>query len=156
MRSEEVCRYSSSRKACSRAGGPFATKRRTFVVRCKLPLFRTKWLSEADGEEGIYRNPVVLGREFKDEMDRGNWRSQAEFAATLGISPTRLRSFLHLTRLDPDVEELFISLGSVLPKGCVIGPQRLHRLLKLPRNEQMLRAKELLREAGMETEGGFD
>jgi len=53
-------------------------------------------------------------------MDRGDWRSQAEFAASRGISPTRLRSFLHLTRLDPDVEEMFVSLGSVLPKGCVI------------------------------------
>ena len=94
------------------SGGPYATKRRTFVVRCKLPLFRTKWLTEVDGKEGIYRNP--------------------------------------------DVQEMFISLGSVLPKGCVIGPQRVHRLLELPGNEQMLRAKELLREVGMETEGGFD
>jgi hypothetical protein len=111
---------------------------------------------EVDGEAGTYRNPVVLGREFKDEMERGKWRSQAGFAATLGISPTRLRSFLHLTRLDPDAEEMFVSLGSVLPKGCVIGPERIHKLLKLPRNEQMLRAKEIIREAGMETEGGLD
>ena len=137
-------------------GGPYATKRRTFILRCKLPLFRTKWLAEADGEAGIYRNPVVLGREFKDEMERGNWRSQAEFAATLGISPTRLRSFLHLTQLDPDVEEMFISLGSVFPKGCVIGPERVHRLLKLPKNEQMFRAKVLIKEVGIEIEGLFD
>lgn len=85
-------------------------------------------------------------------MDSGKWRSQAEFAATLGISPTGLRRFIHLTRLDPDVEALFVALGSVLPKGCVIGTERIQKLLKLPKEEQMLRAKELIREMGIEKE----
>ena len=86
-------------------------------------------------------------------MDSGKWRSQAEFAATLGISPTRLRSFLSLTQLDPDVEALFIALGSVLPEGCVIGTERIQKLLKLPKIEQMLQAKEIIREVGIEIEG---
>ena len=118
-----------------------------------LPRFKTRWLTEVDGKEGIYRNPVVLGRELKNEMDSGKWRSQAEFAATLGISPTRLRSFLSLTQLDPDVEALFIALGSVLPEGCVIGTERIQKLLKLPKIEQMLQAKEIIREVGIEIEG---
>jgi hypothetical protein len=131
------------------SGGPNATKSRTFTIRCKLPRFETRWLTEVDGKEGIYRNPVVLGRELKNEMDSGKWRSQAEFAATLGISPTRLRSFIHLTRLDPDVEALFVALGSVLSKCCVIGTERIQKLLKPPKEKQILRAKELIREMGI-------
>ena len=104
-------------------GGPNAMKRRTFVVKCRLPHFKTKWLVEVDGQNGVYRNPVVLGRELKEEMERGKWRTQADFAATLGMSPSRLRSFICLATLHPDVERLFISLGSILPKGCFLSDE---------------------------------
>ena len=57
---------------------------------------------------------------------------------------------MYLKRLDPDVEKAFLSLGSTFPKGRFISDFRIRKLVKLPKEEQMVQAKKLIEDAGME------
>jgi len=49
---------------------------------------------------------------------------------------TLLKTLLALTRLDPIVEELFVSLGDPLPEGRRLNHQRMKKLVQLQKNMQ--------------------
>jgi hypothetical protein len=51
---------------------------------------------------------------------------------------------LALTRLDPIVEELFVSLGDPLPEGRRLNHHRMKTLLRLPKNKQWVEAQQLI------------
>ena len=87
---------------------------------------------------------------LKKEQKIGKRRNRADFAASLGISDSLVRDYIYLTNLDPDVLEIFVSLGSILPKGCYISKARIRKLVNLPKKEQMRAAKQLIEDAGME------
>jgi len=63
---------------------------------------------------------------------------------------TMLKTLLALTRLDPLVEELFVSLGDPLPGGRRLNHPRMKQLVRLPRNEQWVEAQQLIEEAGID------
>jgi len=63
---------------------------------------------------------------------------------------TLLKTLLALTRLDPIVEELFVSLGDPLPEGRRLNHQRMKKLVQLPKNKQWVEAHQLIEEAGMD------
>jgi hypothetical protein len=106
-------------------------------------------LEHGDQQTG-YRNPAVVGRELRDELESGKWRTQAELASSLGVCMTLLKALLALTRLDPLVEELFVSLGDPLPEGRRLNHHRMKKLVRLPQNMQWVEAQQLIEEAGMD------
>ena len=117
-----------------------------------LPRFKTGLLiAVAHGcQQTGYRNPAVVGRELREELKSGRWRTQAELASSLGVCMTLLKTLLALTRLDPIVEELFVSLGDPLPEGRRLNHHRMKKLVRLPKNRQWVEAQQLLEEAGMD------
>ena len=115
-----------------------------------LPRFKTGLLIAHGDKQTGYRNPVVVGRELREELKSGKWRTQAELASSLGVCMTLLKTLLALTRLDPIVEELFVSLGDPLPEGRRLNHHRMKKLVRLPKNRQWVEAKQLIEEAGMD------
>ena len=132
------------------AGSPDVIKRRTFTSTFVLPRFKTGLLIAHGGQQTGYRNPAVVGRELREELKSGRWRTQAELASSLGVCMTLLKTLLALTRLDPIVEELFVSLGDPLPEGRRLNHHRMKKLVRLPKNEQWVEALQLIEEAGMD------
>jgi hypothetical protein len=63
---------------------------------------------------------------------------------------TLLKTLLALTRLDPIVEELFVSLGDPLPEGRRLNHHRMKKLVRLPKNEQWIEARQLIEEAAID------
>ena len=116
-------------------GSPDVIKRRTFTSTFVLPRFKTVLLIavEHGGQQTGYRNPAVVGRELREELKSGRWRTQAELASSLGVCMTMLKTLLALTRLDPIVEELFVSLGDQLPEERRLNH---HKMKKLERRRR--------------------
>ena len=48
-----------------------------------------------------YRNPIFLAKEYKQMIDSGEVRNQAELARKLGISRARITQMLNLLKLNP-------------------------------------------------------
>jgi len=48
----------------------------------------------------IYRNPIYLAREYKQMIDNGQVKNQADLARKLGISRVRIHQILSLLRFD--------------------------------------------------------
>jgi hypothetical protein len=105
-------------------------------------------LVEDDGERLAFRNPLVVAFELKKEWESGKWGTQRDFAAALGICFTRLKAVLSLTRLDPIAQEILLSLGPILTTS-LITDSKLHPLVKLPAEEQVLRVKQMIDKAGI-------
>jgi len=93
-----------------------------------LPRFKTGFLIAHGKQQTGYRNPAVVGRELRDELESGRWRTQAELASSLGVCMTLLKTLLALTRLDPIVEELFVSLGDPLPEERRLNHHRMNNV----------------------------
>ena len=140
-------------------------KRRTFTASFNLPHLGTFRLTDIEGQTGVSRNPLVIGLEWKKELESNKWqkmeseigkmRTQANFAASIGISSSSVREYLYLISLAPDVVEMFVSLGNTFPKGSYISKSRMRQLRKLPKNKQMSQAKKMIEDAGMDIPGWF-
>ena len=135
-------------------------KRRTFVTTVRLPRFGVLHLTDVDGKNGHFRNPLFIGMEWKEQLQARKWReresevgpiqTRAEFGASVGISGFSVRDYLYLTTLDDDVRALFLSLGAELPEGCTITKAGVKRLVKLKGSRQMREARSLIEKAGIE------
>ncbi len=76
-------------------------------------------------------------------------------ASSLGVCMTLLKTLLALTRLDPLVEELFVSLGDPLPEGRHLDHHRMKELVQLPQNMQWVEAQQFIEEAGIDVPPSF-
>ena len=74
---------------------------------------------------------------------------------SLGVCMTLLKTLLALTRLDPIVEELFVSLGDPLTEERRLNHHRMKQLVRLPKNKQWVEAQQLIEEAGMDIPSCF-
>jgi ParB-like chromosome segregation protein Spo0J len=50
--------------------------------------------------ERIYRNPIYLAKEYKQMIDNGDVKNQAQLARLKGISRARVTQILRLLKLD--------------------------------------------------------
>ena len=76
---------------------------RTFISTFYLPDKTIK----ANKIARIYRNPICLAREYKQMIDNGQVKNQAELARKLGISRARVTHILNLLKLDSlSIQEL--------------------------------------------------
>ena len=57
---------------------------------------------------------MILAREWKEALDRGEYASQADLARKKGISKARVTQILNLLKLDANVQEKVVELGDPL------------------------------------------
>jgi hypothetical protein len=81
------------------------------------------------------RNPVILAREWKEALDRGEYASQADLARKKGVSRARVTQILNLLKLDPEVQEMIARLGDPMLSGSVT-ERKLRGLLSLSARQQ--------------------
>jgi hypothetical protein len=77
-----------------------------------------------------------LAREWKEALDRGEYKSQADLARKKGISGARVTQILNLLKLDEEVQEIVASLGDPLSSSSVT-ERRLRGIVGLSVREQM-------------------
>jgi hypothetical protein len=90
-----------------------------------------------------HRNPVVLAREWKEALDRGEYKSQADLARKKGVSRARVTQIMNLLKLDSEVQEMVVRLGDPLPTGSVT-ERNLRGLSSLSAREQRTRMRKIL------------
>jgi len=75
-----------------------------------------------------FRNPIFLAQELAEAMKRGQFRTQSEFARTIGVSRARINQILRLLKLPPKIQESAIRTGDPLPSRKIT-ERRLRTLL---------------------------
>lgn len=73
-----------------------------------------------------YRNPIYLAREYKEMIESGEVKNQAELARLKGISRARVTQVLNLLKLKPQIIQEFEKLRDSLESRII--------------NERMLRS----------------
>jgi ParB-like chromosome segregation protein Spo0J len=58
-----------------------------------------------------YRNPIYLAKEYKEMIDSGEAKNQAELARIKGISRARVTQILNLLKLDKNIIDNLEQIG---------------------------------------------
>lgn len=75
-----------------------------------------------------YRNPINLAREYKEMIDKGKVKNQAELAKTKGISRARVTQILNLLRFDKTIIDNLEQIGDPMDKK-VISERKLRKII---------------------------
>jgi len=67
----------------------------------------------------IYRNPIYLVKEYKQMIDNGQVKNQAELARINGISRARITQIMNLLKLSNNILKRIIQLGDPLSKRMI-------------------------------------
>ena len=67
----------------------------------------------------IYRNPVYLAKEYKQMIDSGEVKNQAELARIKGISRARVTQILNLLKLDKSIIDNLEKNGDPMDKKVI-------------------------------------
>jgi ParB-like chromosome segregation protein Spo0J len=59
----------------------------------------------------VYRNPIYLAKEYKEMIDSGKAKNQAELARIKSISRARVTQILNLLKLDKNIIDKFEQIG---------------------------------------------
>ena len=60
-----------------------------------------------------------MAKEWREAIERGEYKSQADLARKKGISRARVTQMLNLLKLDAEVQEMVVGLGDPMPSGGV-------------------------------------
>ena len=66
-----------------------------------------------------YRNPIYLAREYRELIDSGKVKNQAELARKIGISRARVTQILNLLKLDKNIINNFEQIGEPMDRKVV-------------------------------------
>jgi hypothetical protein len=91
----------------------------------------------------IYRNPILLAREWAEAMHPGNFRSRRAFAKAIGVSHARVSQVLGLLRLYPQAVKQIEALGDPLSSRAVT-ERKLRPFLSLPLEKQIDKVRTIL------------
>ena len=80
-------------------------------------------LTKSTKVTSVYRNPIYLAKEYKEMIDSGEVKNQAELARKLGISRARVTQILNLLKLKPQIIQELEKLGDPL-KSRIITERR--------------------------------
>jgi hypothetical protein len=83
----------------------------------------------------LYRNPIILAREWHQTLGSGEPGTLAAFARRQGISRARVTQVLQLLKLAPDVLAYLVGLGDPLPSR-IITERVLRSMVRRPAHEQ--------------------
>jgi hypothetical protein len=78
------------------ASSPDCNIDRTFITKFYFPIV----IKKPSTIKKTYRNPIYLAREYKNMIDSGKVKNQAELARIKGISRARITQILNLLKLD--------------------------------------------------------
>jgi len=96
----------------------------------------------------------MLAREWKDAIENGQYKSQADLARKKAVSRARVAQILNLLKLDAEVQEMVVKLGDPMPSGSVT-ERKLRGLLSLSARQQK-HTLGILLSSGASTTPGFD
>ena len=83
----------------------------------------------------LYRNPIYLAKEYKQMIDNGQVKNQADLARKLGISRVRICQILSLLKLDSLIIQELVKLGDPL-KSKIITERMLRPYVNKSQQEQ--------------------
>ena len=66
-----------------------------------------------------YRNPIYLAKEYKQMIDSGEVKNQAELARIKGISRARVTQILNLLKLDKSIINNLEQIGDSMDKKVI-------------------------------------
>ena len=66
-----------------------------------------------------YRNPISLAREYKQMIDNGQVKNQADLARKIGISRARVTQILNLLKLDKSIIDNLEQIGDPMYKKVI-------------------------------------
>ena len=108
------------------SGSPDCSIDRTFITTFNFP----HKVMKANKIARIYRNPIYLAREYKEMIDNGQVKNQAELAKLKGVSRARVTQILNLLKLDSLIIQELEKLGDPLKSRIII-----KRILRPPANK---------------------
>jgi len=78
---------------------PCSSIDRTFVYQFYFQIV----IKKPSTTKKTYRNPIYLAKEYKEMIDSGDAKNQAELAKIKGISRARVTQILNLLKLDKSI-----------------------------------------------------
>ena len=117
------------------SGSPDWNIGRTFISTFHFPRKTMK----ANKIARIYRNPIYLAREYKEIIDNGQVKNQAELAKLNGVSRARVTQILNLLKLNSLIVQELEKLGDPLESKIIT-----ERMLRPFVNKSTKEQKELL------------
>ena len=94
------------------AGSPDWSIDRTFIYQFNFQIT----VKSPSPPMKIYRNPVYLAKEYKQMIDSGEVKNQAELARIKGISRARVTQILNLLKLDKSIIDNLEKIGDPMDK----------------------------------------
>ena len=105
-------------------GSPDCSIDRTFIYQF---YFQTI-VKKSSIPKKTYRNPIYLAREYKNMVDSGEAKNQAELAKLKGISRARVTQILNLLKLDKTIIENLEQIEDPMDKK-VISERALRKII---------------------------
>ena len=96
-------------------GSPDWNIDRTFTATFNFP----HKITQAIKNKPVYRNPIYLAKDYKQMIDTGIVKNQAELARVKGISRARVTQILNLLKLDKELIQKAEQLGDPLKSKII-------------------------------------
>ncbi|MBA7543257.1 hypothetical protein ES705_35587 [subsurface metagenome] len=97
------------------SGSPDCSIDRTFIYKF---YFQTA-VKKSSITKKTYRNPIYLAKEYKEMIDLGGVKNQAELARKLGISRARVTQILNLLKLYKNIINNLELIGNERDKKII-------------------------------------
>jgi len=97
------------------SGSPDCSIDRTFTSTFYFPHKAIK----TNQIKHLYRNPIYLAREYKQMIDNGHVKNQADLAKKLGTSRVRIHQILSVLKLNPLVVQELEKLGDPIKSKLI-------------------------------------
>lgn len=123
-----------------KTGSPNWTADRTFTFTVYLPKI-TKSIKEKVPK--LYRNPIVIAKEYNDFINTGFAKSEADLARKLNISRVRVNQFMSLLKLDNEVIKNIETIGDPMSTQ-IISERKLRPLIKMAGDKQKGFVREII------------
>ena len=94
------------------SGSPDCSIDKTFLYQFNLQPINKK----VSSPNKTYRNPIYLAREYKEMIDTGEAKNQAELAKIKGISRASVTQILNLLKLDKSIIDNLEKFGNLMDK----------------------------------------
>ncbi len=118
----------------SESGSPNRSIHRTFRATFEMPVTtHNHHLIKIDKRQ--YRNPIYLAKEWRNALDKGEYKSPADLSRHLKVSRARVTQILKLLHLSPDVIDMIFALADPL-RNPIVTERRLRTLLSLNAEQQ--------------------
>ncbi|MBN2325335.1 MAG: hypothetical protein JXQ30_16515 [Spirochaetes bacterium] len=85
--------------------------------------------------ERNYRNPIYVAKKYKQMIETGQARNEADLARQIGVSRVTVNHYITLLKLAPQVIRMLEELGNPMPKRY-ISARKLRSLIKIPSEKQ--------------------